>query len=891
MATGKCRADSRTLSARCRHPYWQRKSRDLARSVDHAVRAGGARRSSKRWPRARNGGGAALVFGVPALRTVAGRQRRVSQHGGGRRQRQRPLHQASSRAVRRIRSARRAAARRDRVLRSADVARGVGSVVAAAAARRTLEAGAPRSVTRSCIRIWCVATRATPTSSSRSRTTRGSVTRSARTSTCRWCACARSRTAATCCARPTTDSLRSSRRPARSYRRCRSSNRSCSTATFSGMSGVTPYGRWAMCRCCGARDRHRDFAVFPAPSRVAAQRLQTRRLRRAWLSFAGQSITVRGFPYARIMSSNADRYDAQAIESKWQAEWVRRGTNTFTEAQIRDAKEPFYNLMMFPYPSAEGLHIGNIYAFTGADVHGRYWRLRGKTVFEPIGFDAFGIHSENYALKVRHESERPDSAQRRELHAPAEARRRHVRLEPHRRYHRARVLQVDAVDLPAAVPAAGWSNARDGAGQLVPVVQDGARQRAGRSPACASAATRVVEQRRLPQWYLQDQPLRRAAARQPRHGSTGPRPRARRSANWIGRSDGAEVDFARRRRLDDARVRVFTTRPDTLFGATYMVLAPEHPLVDAITTRRAARRGRCATASDVRASATSSTARRSTKEKTGVFTGAYAINPANGARIPIWIADYVLMDYGTGAIMAVPGHDERDFEFAQRFGLPIVRVIAARRRDAPRRRSPRRTPATVRWCNSGRFDGLDRRRRQARASSNGWRRRGVARGEGQLSPARLVHLAAALLGSADPDHLLRDARRGAGAGGRSAGDAAATSRISNRTTRGISPLARVREWYETTCPQCGGPARRETDVSDTFLDCAWYFLRYPSSDRDDVAVRSRAHAQVAAGRHVHRRQRARRAAPACTRASSRWRCTTSASSTSRSRSRSSARTA
>jgi leucyl-tRNA synthetase len=523
--------------------------------------------------------------------------------------------------------------------------------------------------------------------------------------------------------------------------------------------------------------------------------------------------------------SDTTRYDAHAVEAKWRSEWERRGTNTFTAAALATAQEPFYNLMMFPYPSAEGLHIGNIYAFTGADVHGRYWRLRGKTVFEPIGFDAFGIHSENYALKVG--TNPNDLIPRNVANFTRQLKRiggmfdwNHTVDTTQPEYYR--WTQWIFLQLHRG----GLVERRDGAVNWCPsckTVLANEQVVAGLCERCDS----VVEQRRLPQWYFK---ISQYAGRLLDNIDTLDWSDTTRKAqaNWIGRSEGAEVDFA----VEGGAlpIRVFTTRPDTLFGATYMVLAPEHPLVDAVTTpaQRAAVDAYCG-----------EVARRDLierkkvdKAKSGVFTGGFCINPVNDARIPIWIADYVLMDYGTGAIMAVPGHDERDFEFATQFALPIVRVIAAPEETAA-------TPLAAAYAgdgvlvNSGRFDGLDidagkraivtwlAERGAAEAKVNyrlhDWC---ISRQRYWGPPIPMIHCAkcgAVPVPESELPVLL--------------------PRVEDfrPDDSGVSPLARVREWYETRCPQCDGEARRETDVSDTFLDSAWYFLRYPSSDNERVA--------------------------------------------------------
>jgi leucyl-tRNA synthetase len=311
--------------------------------------------------------------------------------------------------------------------------------------------------------------------------------------------------------------------------------------------------------------------------------------------------------------------------------------------------------------------------------------------------------------------------------------------------------------------------------------------------------------------------------------------------NWIGRSDGAELTFRIEGATDagatdagatdaGASVRVFTTRADTIYGATYLVLAPEHPLVGAITTdaqRDAVR------AYQERTTKQDLVSRKSVKEKTGEFTGAYAINPATGARIPVWIADYVLMEYGTGAIMAVPGHDERDFEFAGVFGLPITRVVAGPEQGADTPLEAAFTDdAGARLVNSGPFDGLSVADAKARVTA--W----LAE-QGHATPVTNYRL---------HDWCISRQRYWGPPIPIVYCDACGTVPVPESQLpvelpfipdfkpddSGISPLARHEEWYRVPCPQCGATARRETDVSDTFLDSAWYFLRYPSAERSDV---------------------------------------------------------
>src|SRR5438477_5611483 len=369
-------------------------------------------------------------------------------------------------------------------------------------------------------------------------------------------------------------------------------------------------------------------------------------------------------------------YDPAVVEKKWQTRWEERGTN---HTDLDGGARPVYALMMFPDPAAEGLQVGNLFAFTGNDIYGRFQRLQGHTVFEPMGFDAFGIHSENYALKVG-------------IH-PGELIPRNIKN--FRRQLKSAGLMIDwrhelSTTDPDYYKWTQWvflelfkrdlAYRRRGAVNWCPndkTVLANEQLIAGACERCGA----MVEQRFLEQWFFRitDYAERLLANLDwidwPESTKTAQR-------NWIGRSEGAEIVFRVQDLLEmggaatvglnamattaelnafATDIRVFTTRPDTIFGATYLVLAPEHPLVDALVAdeqREEVSAYRAATAKQ------DLVTRKVSRTKTGVFTGAYAINPATGQPIPIWIADYVLMEYGTGAIMAVPGHDERDFEFA-----------------------------------------------------------------------------------------------------------------------------------------------------------------------------------------------------------------------------------
>ncbi|MCY4342622.1 MAG: leucine--tRNA ligase [Gammaproteobacteria bacterium] len=538
------------------------------------------------------------------------------------------------------------------------------------------------------------------------------------------------------------------------------------------------------------------------------------------------------------MNEKQDRYSPEAVERKWRERWERDGVNRLTDAQLASAENPYYNLMMFPYPSAEGLHIGNIYAYTGADVNGRFQRLNGKDVFQPIGFDAFGIHSENHALKV---GANPQDLIPRNIENFTRTLQRfggmfdwnHTVDTTHVSYYR----WTQWVFLK--LHEAGLVERREAPVNWCPscmTVLANEQVLGGLCERCES----TVEQRELPQWFFRITDyagqLLDNLADMDWSGVT-----KKAQAAWIGRSQGAEVSFAIAEgsgaanpvdaEAGGARIRVFTTRPDTLFGATYMVLAPEHPLVDAVTAADAqpavdAYRAEVARRDVVERQKTD-------KDKTGVFTGGYAVNPVNGARIPVWIADYVLMGYGTGAIMAVPGHDARDFEFAQAFGLPIVRVIAAPGEDAETRLAEAYSGDGT-LVNSGDFDGLtvadakqaivERLKAEGDAKAqtkyrlHDWC---VSRQRYWGPPIPMIHCTACGAVPVPEDELpvelphLEDFRP---------------------DDSGQSPLARATDWFNAPCPACGRSAHRDTDVTDNFLCSGWYFLRYPSTGRDDLAI-------------------------------------------------------
>ncbi|HUQ19944.1 MAG TPA: leucine--tRNA ligase, partial [Gemmatimonadaceae bacterium] len=364
-----------------------------------------------------------------------------------------------------------------------------------------------------------------------------------------------------------------------------------------------------------------------------------------------------------------DDYNPESVETKWQDRWRKQKTNA---TDIAGARDPYYALMMFPYPSAEGLHVGNLFAFVGNDINGRFQRLQGHNVFEPFGYDAFGIHSENYALKV---GQHPTKLIPQNI----------ANFE--RQVQRAGLMVDWEKKLSTTDPdyykwtqwvflqllKKGLAYKKQAAVNWCPsckTVLANEQVIGGRCERCDTP----VEQRLLEQWFFRISEYAGRLLGNLDHMDWSESTKTA-QRNWIGKSEGAEIDFpVETASVHKDAVRVFTTRPDTIFGATYLVLAPEHPLVGRLTSKEQ----RMAVEEYLeRTSKQDLVTRKTTTEKTGVFTGSTALNPATGKQIPIWIADYVLMEYGTGAIMAVPGHDDRDFEFAMVFDLPIARVVCA----------------------------------------------------------------------------------------------------------------------------------------------------------------------------------------------------------------------
>jgi len=520
---------------------------------------------------------------------------------------------------------------------------------------------------------------------------------------------------------------------------------------------------------------------------------------------------------------SSERYPHAEVEPKWQQYWLEHKT---FRAETGGDKPKYYVLDMFPYPSGSGLHVGHPEGYTATDIMARYKRKQGFNVLHPMGWDAFGLPAEQYAIKT---GTHPATTTANNV---ATFKRQIIRLglaydwdrevnttDPNYykwtqwiflKLHERGLAYMDEVAVnwcPALGTVLANEEVIDGKSERGghPVIRKPMRQWMLR---ITRYAERLLDDLELVDWPESIKAMQR---------------------NWIGKSVGAECDF----QIDgfDDTLRIYTTRPDTLFGATYMVLAPEHPLVGKLTSAEQKE----AVDAYVRTASLKSDLDRTdlAKEKTGVFTGAYAINPVNGEKIPIWIADYVLISYGTGAIMAVPAHDERDWEFAKTFDLPIIPVLAMPDGSAPDISEAAYTDEG-KAINSGQFDGLTTA--EFKAAITEWL---TDKGLGEKAvnyrlrdwlfsrqrywgePFPMIHLED---GSTKPLPL----------------DALPLTLPEVETYQpsgtGESPLATIEEWVNTTDPATGAAALRETNTMPQWAGSCWYYLRYADPDNTELPI-------------------------------------------------------
>ena len=515
----------------------------------------------------------------------------------------------------------------------------------------------------------------------------------------------------------------------------------------------------------------------------------------------------------------SERYNHREIEKKWRNIWQEKDPNA------NDGKKPkYYCLDMFPYPSGNGLHVGHWRGYVISDVWSRYKMLHGYYVLHPMGWDAFGLPAENYAIKMGvHPSiqtkENIDNIRRqiKDIGAVYDW-----------------DLEVNTTDpdyykwtqwIFVKMFKAGLAYEKEFPINWCPSCKTGLANEEVVDGCCERCGSPVTK-KNLRQWMLK---ITEYADRllADLEGLDWPEKVKKMQSDWIGKSKGAEVDFV----IDgmDESLKVYTTRPDTLYGATFMVLAPEHELAKKI----AGDEQREAVEDYIfKASMKSSVDRLQDKEKTGVFTGSYCINPVNGQKIPIWISDYVLADYGTGAIMCVPAHDDRDFAFAKKFGLPIVQVIAPPEGSEGELEEAYTKPGIM--INSGDWNGMDSEQAK-RELPEKLEKQGICKVTTNYKlrdwvfsrqrywgePIPIIHCpdcGNVAVPEEELPVLLPDVKK------------------YEPTGTGESPLAAIDSWVNTTCPCCGKPAKRETNTMPQWAGSSWYFLRYVDNKNDKELV-------------------------------------------------------
>jgi len=520
-------------------------------------------------------------------------------------------------------------------------------------------------------------------------------------------------------------------------------------------------------------------------------------------------------------ATDRDRYEPSAIETKWQERWEREGV--YRVPDDVPGKDNWYALVMFPYPSGD-VHIGHWFQYSGADAHARFKRMQGYNVMHPMGFDSFGLPAENAAIASnihpRIYTEKNIVNMRRQFRAMGTSYDWDRELATHtpEYYVWNQYFFLKLYEAGLAYQSRGFAN-------WCPSCQTTVANEQVLDGACERCGT-VITRREMDQWFFKiteyaDELLQMDDIDWPNKIKVM-------QTNWIGRSEGVDFQFdISEYGLPETSLTTYTTRIDTVYGVTFVVLAPEHPLVEELTQD-----DHRESVSDyiAEAASTSEIDRTSTeREKTGVPTGAYATNPLNGERVPILIGDYVLATYGSGAVMGVPAHDDRDFVFAKKYDLPIRVVIAPDNWDGSDLEEAYLAPGIQ--INSAEFDGLSNKEGMEKiadkieASDIGERRVTYRMRDWQWSrqrywgtPIPIIHCESCGIVPVPINEL--------------------PVRLPDEADfkpTGRSPLADDAEFINTPCPKCGEPARRETDTMDTFVDSSWYHLRFASPQSSEVA--------------------------------------------------------
>lgn len=515
----------------------------------------------------------------------------------------------------------------------------------------------------------------------------------------------------------------------------------------------------------------------------------------------------------------ATPYNHREIEKKWRKHWETHPVN------VNDGKKPkYYCLDMFPYPSGSGLHVGHWRGYVISDVWSRYKLMQGYYIIHPMGWDAFGLPAENYAIKM---GVHPSKSTAENV---ANIKKQINEISAIYDWD----MEVNTTDpnfykwtqwIFVKMFKAGLAYEKEMPINWCPSCKTGLANEEVVNGTCERCGSNVTK-KNLKQWMLR---ITKYADRllEDLDKLEWPEKVKKMQSDWIGRSYGAEIDFAIQG--SEKTIKVYTTRPDTLYGATFMVLAPEHPMARELATKE-----NLETVEDYiyKTSMKSSVDRLQDKEKTGVFTGSYAINPLNQKLIPIWLSDYVLADYGTGAIMCVPAHDERDFAFATKFNIPIIQVISKDGKEQENLTEAYTEPGIM--INSGEWTGMDSEKAKQEVPEM-LEKQGIGKKTTNYKlrdwvfsrqrywgePIPIVHCehcGAVPVPEEELPLLLPEVDK------------------YEPTGTGESPLAAIHEWVNTTCPKCGAPAKRETNTMPQWAGSSWYFLRYVDNKNDKELV-------------------------------------------------------
>ena len=517
-------------------------------------------------------------------------------------------------------------------------------------------------------------------------------------------------------------------------------------------------------------------------------------------------------------------YNHKAIEAKWRVKWEEKPVNPKVDENGKE-KQKYYCLDMFPYPSGNGLHVGHWRGYVISDVWSRYKLQQNYYVIHPMGWDAFGLPAENYAIKM---GIHPEISTKQNI---ANIKRQIQDIAAIYDWD----MEVNTTDpnfykwtqwIFVQMFKNGLAYEKEFPINWCPSCKTGLANEEVVDGKCERCGTPVTK-KNLRQWMLR---ITKYADRllEDLDKLDWPEKVKKMQTDWIGRSYGAEVDFPVEGR--DEKITVYTTRPDTLYGATFMVLAPEHALAKSLATDDHKEE---VEQYIFQASMKSNVDRMQDKEKTGVFTGTYAINPLNGAKVPIWLSDYVLADYGTGAIMCVPAHDDRDFAFAKKFDLPIIQVIAKDGKEIENMEEAY-TEASGTMINSGEWNGMEssvlKKEAPDMIEKKGFGRKKVnyklrdwvfSRQRYWGEPIPIIHCPHCGNVPVPEDQLpLR----------------LPEVESYQPTGTGESPLAAIDEWVNCTCPVCGAAAKRETNTMPQWAGSSWYFLRYVDNKNDKELV-------------------------------------------------------